>query len=65
MSKSVDKTETQQLNDPILSEEATASKVKLVADYDEEIKSDLKSVESDFVPIERLKQLGMKKFELN
>ena len=61
MTKSVDKTETRQLNDPILSEEATAFRVKLVADYDEEIKSDLKSVESDFVSIEKLKKLGMKK----
>ena len=61
MTKSVDKTEAQKQNDPILSEEASASRVKLVADYDDEIKSDLKSVESDFVPIEKLKQLGMKK----
>jgi hypothetical protein len=65
VTKSVDKTEAQKPSDSILSEEATASKLKLVADYDDEIKPDLKSVESDFVPIEKLKQLGMKKFKIS
>ena len=43
---------------PVKGEEMPASNIKLVADYDEDVKSDVKNVESDFVPIEKLKQLG-------
>ena len=46
-------------------ESSASTKINLVADYDDEIKLDVKNVESDFVPAEKLKLLGKNNFILN